>query len=229
MAKLVTSLSVFSHLSEIMPYRPKPDTCLAFLVRHGATANNLARPPRIQGHGQDLALSAEGRQQAEKTARFLTAEKISVAYTSPLARARETAQIIADPHHLVPVNVDALQEVDVGRWEGKSWMEIESEQPEAYRKFVTDPSKYGYEGGENLAQVQQRVVPCIQQLMRDHLGQCILIVAHNVVNRTLLATLLNVPLARARGVDQDNCGVNLVRFRAEQMKVLTVNTAFHLQ
>ena len=141
----------------------------------------------------------------------------------------ETAQIIAKPHGLTPTPIAALHEVDVGRWEGRSWVDIEREDREEYRRFITDPAVHGYAGGENLTQVQQRVMPAVEQLLQDQLGSLILVVGHNVVNRVLLATLLDVPLSKARGIDQDNCGVNLIRFRDGQLKVLTTNAAFHLR
>ncbi len=108
-------------------------------------------------------------------------------------------------------------------------MEIEREEPEAYAQFVADPATHGYAGGENLQQVLDRVLPALQQLMRENLGKVILAVGHNVVNRVLLAHMLSVPLAKARSIDQDNCGVNVIRYRQEQLKVLTTNAAFHLQ
>ena len=92
---------------------------------------------------------------------------------------------------------------------------------------MTDPATHGYAGGENLTQVQQRVLPAVMQLLHAQVGKVILVVGHNVVNRVLLATLLEVPLAKARGIDQDNCGVNIIRYRRQQLKVLTTNAAFH--
>lgn len=211
-----------------MAYTTSENTCIMFLVRHAATINNVARPPKIQGVGDDIGLSDEGRVQAEKTARFLGDQTIACALSSPLARAVETATIIGQPHGLAPIPIDDLREVDVGRWEGGSWVDIEREEPEAYRRFVTDPATHGYAGGENLKQVQERVLPAIEGLLQKHLGQVILVVGHNVVNRVLLATLLHVPLAKARGIDQDNCGVNIIRYREGQLKVLSTNVAFHL-
>ncbi len=211
-----------------MAYKAAADTCIMFLVRHGATRNNVARPPKLQGLGEDIGLSDEGRSQAERTARMLADQNISRAFSSPLARAIETASIIAQPHALVPTPIEPLHEVDVGRWDGCSWVDIQRDEPEAYDHFVTDPATYGYAGGENLTQVQTRVIPAVQQLLQEQVGQVILVVGHNVVNRVLLATLIEVPLAKARSIDQDNCGVNIIRYRAGQTKVLTTNAAFHL-
>ncbi len=212
-----------------MPYTATADSCVMFLVRHAATLNNLARPPKIQGLGAEIALSDEGRLQAERTARFLSDQPITAAFCSPLLRAVETAQVIAAPHGLTPVPVNPLHEVDVGNWEGRSWVDIEQEEPDAYQRFMTDPATHGYAGGENLTQVQQRILPAVMQLLHAQVGKVILVVGHNVVNRVLLATLLEVPLAKARGIDQNNCGVNIIRYRRQQLKVLTTNAAFHLR
>ena len=54
-----------------MPPCPAPDVCWLYLVRHGATANNRARPPRLQGRRTDPELSEEGHRQARQTGRAL--------------------------------------------------------------------------------------------------------------------------------------------------------------
>lgn len=211
-----------------MAYTASENTCIAFLVRHAATINNVARPPRIQGRSDNMGLSKEGQVQAEATARFLAPQPIAKVFSSPLLRATETASIIAQPHALPTTSVAPLHEVDVGRWEGCSWDEIERDEPQLYQLFMTNPATHGYAGGENLTQVQERVQPALQQLFQQNLGSVILVVGHNVVNRVLLASLLHVPVARARGIDQDNCGVNVIRYRDGKTKVLTTNAAFHL-
>jgi len=208
---------------------PAPDTCWLYLVRHGATANNRAKPPRLQGRRTDPGLSEEGRQQARRTAELLGQGALDVVYTSPLLRARETADAIARPHGLSVQVVEDLIEVDVGDWEGRAWDEIERTDPEAYRLFMSDAAVNPYLGGENLSIVQARAIPAFQRLLADNLGRVIAAVAHNVVNRAYLAHLLDVPLAKYRRVPQDNCGVNLLRYRHGQVKLVTINAVGHLQ
>jgi len=211
-----------------MAYVPAADTCWMFLVRHAATPNNLATPPLVQGCASDPSLNEAGRAQANHTAAFLADQPISFAYASPLRRALETATIIGRPHELTPLPCPPLHEVDVGRWEGRSWSAIERAEPEAFRLFRQDPATYGYGGGENLEQVCRRALPAALDIMRRHLGSIVLVAGHNVVNRVLLASWMNLPLAKARGIEQDNCGVNVIRFRHGQAHVVTLNAAFHL-
>lgn len=211
-----------------MAYVPTADECLLILVRHAATPNNTAVPPLVQGCASDPPLHDAGRAQAARTAAYLTDQPIRYAYASPLRRAMETATIIGRPHHLTPLPCPALREVDVGQWEGRSWPDIASAEPEAYRLFQQDPAGHGYAGGENLEQVCQRALPAALEIMQRHRGSMVLVAGHNVVNRVLLATWMHIPLTKARGIEQDNCGVNLIRYRDGRAHVLTLNAAFHL-
>jgi broad specificity phosphatase PhoE len=208
---------------------PAPDVCWLYLVRHGATTHNLSQPPILQGRTVDLSLSDVGRSQAEATAKFLQWAELGAVYSSDLARAKETAEMIAHPHgrsvHLCP----ELREVDVGRWESLSWGEIERTEPEAYRQFVDDPAQHGYAGGENLTQVLERVRPVFDEILNSHIGRSVVVVGHNVVNRTWLAHTLCMPLSRAGRMLQDNCCINVIRYRHGEAVVWTLNSTFHLR
>lgn len=212
-----------------MPPCPAPDTCWLCLIRHGETANNREKPPRLQGRRTDPALSPEGRRQAEQTARFLSSAGLKKVFSSPLLRARETAEAIATPHGLDVITVDDLVEVDVGLWEGRNWTEIEKADPEAYRAFMENAAENPYLGGETVAAVLERSGPALERLLAENLGSCIAAVAHNVVNRTWLGRLLGLPLSKYRSVPQDNCGVNLIRYRRGEVKAVTINGVFHLE
>ena len=209
---------------------PDPDkqTCHLVLVRHGATANNLENPPKIQGRRSDLDLSETGLRQAAETAEFLATANLTAVYSSPLRRAAMTAEAIAARHDLSVRPVDAISECDVGNWEGRSWVEIERTEPEAHERFMTEPDRHGYAGGENLTQLLERVIPAFESIMEEHAGKTIVAVAHNVVNRSYLGRLLNLPPARARSIPQHNCGVNVIRWRQGQAKPLTINLLSHL-
>lgn len=211
-----------------MPPCPAPDTCWLYLLRHGATANNLARPPRLQGQRVDLPLSPDGRVQAQRTSAWLADRHVDAVYASPLARARETAAAIAQPHGLAVQTVAELVEIDVGQWEEMAWDEIARTAPQAYHLFKADPSIHPYLGGENLTMVRDRVVPAFAALLAGNLGRTIVVVAHNMVNRCYLADLLQIPLAQYRNVMQDNCGVTLLQHHAGETRAVTINSLWHL-
>src|SRR5580693_1034054 len=101
----------------------EPKTYL-YLVRHAATEANLARPARLQGRKHNPPLARLGIRQAEATRDFLAVRPIDICYCSPMIRALQTAQIVAEPYGLSPIPVEALTECDIGRWEGLDWQEI---------------------------------------------------------------------------------------------------------
>ncbi len=211
-----------------MPPCPAPDACWLHLVRHGATDNNRANPPRLQGRRTDPELSDQGQRQAREAGEFLAGVALDAVYSSPLLRARQTAEAIAQRHNLPVELVDELTEVDVGDWEGLDWDEIAQRDPEAYHAFMADAAVNPYRGGENLQTVVDRAAPAFQRLLEAHLGRSIVVVAHNVVNRVCLAQLMGIPIARYRTIPQDNCGLSLIRRRNGRTNVITINGVFHL-
>jgi probable phosphoglycerate mutase len=203
-------------------------TTTLILLRHGATAANRRRPYILQGLHPDSELVEAGRAQARAAGVALRAFQITHIYSSPLKRARDTAQAVADQFRL-PVQVEpGLVEADVGEWAGLSWAEIERRWPAEYLAFRQDPEENGYVGGENLTQVRERVLPVVEGLRAAHSGECLLLVGHGVVNRVLLGYWLGLPQAQARRLPQDNAGFSRVDFCGETASVRSVNEVAHL-
>lgn len=207
---------------------PAADVCLLYLLRHGATGPNLLDPPIMQGKGVDSPLAAVGIQQAERAAAALADRPIKALYASPMTRAMQTAEIVGKSHQLTPTPMAPLVEAEVGLWEGKSWEQIRRDDEQRYLAFRKDPSTHGYPGGENLTEVHERVTPCLAQIMQQHIGQEIVVVAHSVVNRVYLGQLLGLSIAGGYRVQQLNCAINVVRWKNDSAKAVTVNGVAHL-
>src|SRR5713226_3857361 len=122
-----------------------------YLIRHAATEANLARPAHLQGRRHDPPLARVGIRQAEATRDFLAIRPIEHCYSSPLLRAVQTAAIVAAPHGLSPIPLEALTECDVGTWEGLDWQTIRGRDGDGYRRFTDNPAVHGYPGGESFA------------------------------------------------------------------------------
>lgn len=204
---------------------------LLYLIRHGATEANQAGI--LQGRGVDHPLSDLGKSQAERTAHALAEHSIKAVYCSPLKRAHETAVAIAKPHVVASTGltvevIEELAEVNVGRWEGLTWQQIQTEQPEDYDRFVNTNGEVGYPGGETFTQVYERISTALNALYDRHAGELFAVVAHSVVNRCYLATLLGREPHRGRDILQSNCGVNVIRRREGKLRVATLNSGLHL-
>lgn len=202
-----------------------------YLIRHGATEANRARPYRLQGRGTDLPLDELGRAQARRASEALAGSGVvlEAVYTSPLSRAVETARVVGDAYGLAPRVVAGLTEADVGRWEGLTWEEVQAREPELYERFHGDPGRVRYPEGESFEDVAERVGPEMARLAREHPGVAIAVVAHNVVNRAYLAGLLGVPIERARALRQSNGGISVIEYEDGEARVFSVNAALHLE
>ena len=199
------------------------------LVRHGTTDANVRVPYILQGSSIDLPLNDNGRRQAQQVAEFLAAFPVKHVYSSPLQRANETARSIAERHRLNVTQIAEITECHVGLWEGKDWDTIARETPEAYRLFHDDPATHPYLGGESYTDVLRRSLPTFERLLQQHLGETIVVVAHNIVNRAFTAHLMGLDLRKAKGLAQDNCCVNVIQHAAGKSTLLTMNSLFHLQ
>jgi broad specificity phosphatase PhoE len=200
-----------------------------YLVRHGATDANLQRPYVLQGRGMDLPLNERGLRQAQCVRKLFERTAIAAIYSSPLRRAFQTAEAIAEPHRLDVATIDALIECDVGRWEGMAWEQIRVEFPREYADFQRDQSQFPYLGGETYRDVSLRALPVLAELLERHAGRSIVAVAHNVVIRACVATLLGIPLVRAKDVNQGNGSVNVLRWENGRTDLVTLNSVFHIE
>ncbi|MFH1303545.1 MAG: histidine phosphatase family protein [Planctomycetota bacterium] len=214
---------------ELVP-QPESKVTNLLLIRHGATPPNEQRPYILQGCGINPSLSESGQKQARALSDFLARNSVlQHVYCSPMIRARETALAVCEPFGLIPQEIAEIHECDVGRWEGKSWDIIMQESPEAYRAFMDEPSQNRYEGGESYSDVLNRSEPAIQNVLERHPGETIAIVAHNVVNRVYLAKLMGLEIGRAKEITQTNTGINIIRHKQGETRLVTMNAIFHLK
>ncbi|PZQ91629.1 MAG: histidine phosphatase family protein [Leifsonia xyli] len=148
-----------------------------YLVRHGETDWNAAR--RIQGR-TDIPLNEAGRAQAREAAELLARQRWDAVYASPLARAHETASIIAQRLGLHEVtDLDALVERDYGDAEGMSFDEVEA----LHLAGVRAP------GQETREEVAARMVPALLALAERHPGERLVVVSHGGAIRAVLQTV----------------------------------------
>ena len=199
------------------------------LVRHGATEANEQRPYILQGDGIDMNLSETGRQQAKAVGEFLAKYPLDAIHASTMKRAIETAESIAGHHNLPVETHPELKEADVGTWEGLDWGTIMERDPEEHARFFENPAENPYLGGESYNDVHARASSKLDELIDRYRGKAIAVVAHNVVNRALLAPILGVDMRYAKEIAQANTGINILKNDGERTKVVTLNSFFHLE
>jgi broad specificity phosphatase PhoE len=163
------------------------------LARHGQSVSNAVR--RFQGV-QDVALSELGERQAAALGQALRHRRVTAVYTSPLERARRTAEIAVEGLGLSVTQVHELRELSLGDWEGQTVEEISSLPGDPYTQWVRDPVACLPPGAEPLADVQLRVVGAMAAIAAAHPdGQEALVVCHGGVISAYLAYCLGLPLS----------------------------------
>jgi len=184
-----------------------------YLIRHGATEGDQEK--RYKG-SIDVPLSEKGTQQIKKTAEFICAalgsSSLSAVYTSPLARALRSAEILASPFGLQPSVVVDLRERHFGIWEGMTLNEISEKYPDEFKAWASNPLEHSPRGGESTLQVRDRLIPTYEEIIARHPGESIAIAGHGGVNRIVLCHVLGIPLEHLFRVEQDNAAVNIVNF-----------------
>jgi len=162
------------------------------LARHGQSVSNAVR--RFQGV-QDVALSELGERQAAALGQALRHRRVTAVYTSPLERARRTAEIAVEGLGLSVTQVHELRELSLGDWEGRTVEEISRLPGDPYTQWVRDPVACLPPGAEPLADVQLRVVGAMSDIAAAHPnGQEALVVCHGGVISAYLAFCLGLPL-----------------------------------
>ena len=156
---------------------------MILLARHGETAENRER--RFQGQ-KDVPLNDTGREQARALAQSARAEGFAVIYTSPLVRARETAEIVGGALGLEVRPDDRLKEVDVGAWQDRLKDDIARDEPDAWAAFRAAGEDWRVPGGESRLEQQERVIDALVDItQRRELPA--LVVCHRGVIRCALA------------------------------------------
>jgi broad specificity phosphatase PhoE len=155
-------------------------------------------------------------------------EPLAAVYGSSLGRCQETARVVAEPHDLVPIPCDAFVEVDYGNWDGMLRRDIVIQYPERYAAWVRDPASVPPPGGESGYGVLARAVPALNQIVKNHTNESVLVVAHKAVNRLLFCDVLGLPprLYRAR-IGQLPCALNCIEWHEGGPMVTLLNDTAH--
>jgi len=173
---------------------------LIYLLRHGAVVGAEAR--RFIGH-LDVPLSPRGERESAAQAARLSGTPLAAVFTSDLARARRTGEIVAAPHGLSPVVVPALREMAMGRWDGLTAEEIRAREPAAFDDWMGRVGEFPFPGGESVPDLAARAWPAFEAIVAAHAGRPIAVVAHGGTNRALLCRALGLDLRRLLALGQD--------------------------
>ncbi len=195
-------------------------------MRHGVTAWNRER--RFQGQ-LDTPLDEQGFEQARRTGRRLAEWPLAAVYTSDLLRARQTAEAIAAPHGLALQVEPRLRERHYGRFEGRTYDEIERIDPQGYARWrAREPSFALPGGGETLRSLYERVEAALRDLALRHEGETVAVVTHGGVLDCAFRMATGLGIEAPRTHELLNASLNRIAWREGSFALLEWADAAHL-
>ncbi|MCS7011495.1 MAG: histidine phosphatase family protein [Anaerolineales bacterium] len=161
------------------------------LIRHGE--NDYFKSNKMPGRSPGIHLNARGREQAAALAEALGRLALTAIYSSPLERALETAQPLADALGLQVQTSPDLMDTDVGAWAGRSWKMLR--RTKAWRVIQETPSQFRFPGGESFVECQARIVATLQEIVNTHGNDALVaVVFHADPIKLAVAHFLGLPL-----------------------------------
>ncbi len=195
------------------------------LIRHGETVWNSEG--RCQGFS-DIDLNAAGQEQAAALARALRTERLDAVYSSDLARARKTAEAIAQPHQF-PVQADArFRELNQGKLEGKKLNDLLSDYPELLRDWMANPAQVVMPDGESMRSLQQRAWAALSDVVGLYDRGVVVVASHNLAILSIVCKAIELDLDKFRKLRLKNGSITELEFSRRGAVLVRINDVHHL-
>jgi alpha-ribazole phosphatase len=161
------------------------------LIRHGETDWNVEG--RYQGQS-DVPLNDRGRAQAKKLSAQLEGTQLDAIYSSDLARAKDTAEILAEVTGAPLVLDPRLREIHQGLWEGMLFQDIQQKYAEAFDRRKQDPLKVAPPEGETVGQLRARVLAALKDILQTHPHGRVALVSHGLSLALIRVEMKELPI-----------------------------------
>ena len=192
---------------------------IVLLMRHGETPWN--REGRVMGR-TPIDLDEAGRRQVESAIPLARALAPDLIVSSPLARARQSAEIIAGGIGIAQIIEDPrISEVEYGRWEGMIYEDLINDAH--YLKYRDRPLDEPTPGGETTYQVQARGVDAVHHTLAANPGRRVLFVSHGDIIRTIVCHFMNLELQNFRRIRVDNATFSGIQVSGDFAEIKFLN------
>jgi probable phosphoglycerate mutase len=210
-------------------------TTRVIIVRHGQSTYNTER--RIQGRSDASTLTQKGYEDALKVGAVLSHLTFAAVYTSPLQRAKKTAEVIVGSTSAIQPT-DKLSEIDLPLWEGMLLQDVRDKFAADYHCWQQQPDQLvmmlppeGTIKHFPVLALYEQAGQFWQEILPHHAGETILIIGHNGINRALISTALGISPSRYHAIQQSNCGISVLNFAGglgQPVQLESLNQTAHL-
>ncbi|MEK6821653.1 MAG: histidine phosphatase family protein [Thermoproteota archaeon] len=190
-------------------------------LRHGQAKNNLERI--LTGRTPGVPLTEKGIDQAEKAAKFLEHMNISAIYSSPIERARHTAEIVGKHNSLDVTIDDRLIELDMGKFTGVPYDEIFNSHGNVFMKFYNGELEIAHNGVETFSEVKKRILGIVDHVIENHPDQNVVLVTHMDPIKAMLSTVMDLTPTNLFELIIANASLNIFREYKRKFSISGLN------
>jgi broad specificity phosphatase PhoE len=130
------------------------------------------------------------------------------------------ARILGEHLGVQPIPDRNLRELNIGVWEGMTWTAIQERYPDQWQARLADLVHYRMPEGENLLDLQSRLLPAINGIVAEHRGEEVLVVAHGGANRVILLDAIGAPLSSLFAIEQSYACLNIIDYYEDGNRVV---------
>ena len=170
-----------------------------------------------------MDLSLRGHEQAAALAKYLHQQQLSAIYSSPMKRVQQTLAPVLVNGAPKPVILADLREVDFGDWTGLAWEDVHTKFGISAFAWLEQLACDGIANAECAETLQDRVEPCLRQILTAHAGQQVAIFCHGGIIRVLLSILLRWPLSRMAAFEIEYASLTHVLVRPQKAELQLLN------
>ena len=190
-------------------------------LRHGQAKNNTDRV--LAGRTEGIPLTELAINQAQHTAKLVEHMNVSAIYSSPIQRAKHTAEIVGE-HNSLDVNIDdRLIELDMGKFTGMPYDEIFSSHGNVFMKFYNGELEIAHNGVETFSEVKKRVKEIVDHVIKKHPDENVVLVTHMDPIKAMLSTIIDLSATNLFELIIANASLNIFREKDQKFSLSGLN------
>ena len=190
-------------------------------LRHGQAKNNTERV--LAGRTEGIPLTELGIKQAQHTAKLVERMNVSAIYSSPIQRAKHTAEIVGE-HNSLDINIDdRLIELDMGKFTGMPYDEIFSSHGNVFMKFYNGELEIAHNGVETFSEVKKRVKDIVDHVTKNHPDENVILVTHMDPIKAMLSTIIDLSPTNLFELIIANASLNIFREKDKKFSLSGLN------
>ncbi|MGH1522423.1 MAG: histidine phosphatase family protein [Nitrosopumilus sp.] len=190
-------------------------------LRHGQAKNNTDRI--LAGRTEGIPLTDTGIKQAEHTAQLLEHMNVSAIYSSPIQRAKHTAEIVGKHNSLDVTIDDRLIELDMGKFTRMPYDEIFNSHGNVFMKFYNGELEIAHNGVETFSEVKKRVLGIVDDIIHNHPDENVVLVTHMDPIKAMLSTIIDLSPTNLFELIIANASLNIFKEKDQKFSLSGLN------